>query len=255
MLNMKNYIFKNDLLFQISKIEMNLLLELALDILPSDIWRLILLISKINVIKIISSTNKYFYSLCGEKNLWLEKFKEKDLVIINDKIITAGEYLNEYRKVSYSTYTTNCLINMEKLKGCYIPHCICWFNYNFVIDDLFKILPKDNIIFDKMKKINNYIEINIMVGDKGSIDYNTYEKLDKIKMTKIMFEKYDNNNIIISLISKILYYYPLIEITDINDEHVIIFKNLKVDNPLDIDYIKRKEYWDQCYSKYEELYF
>jgi len=81
--------------------------------LPFDILRHIVLISRINEIKDLCLVNKSFYSLCCERNLWLEKFKEKNLLIIdNDKINNASQYINEYRKVSYSSYTANCLINM-----------------------------------------------------------------------------------------------------------------------------------------------
>jgi len=69
--------------------------------LPLDILRSIIFISRINEIKDLCLVNKSFYSLCCERNLWLEKFKEKDLEMINDKINMVGQYINEYKRVSY----------------------------------------------------------------------------------------------------------------------------------------------------------
>ena len=66
--------------------------------LPLDVLRLILSICEICDIKNIYFVTKSFHSLCIERNLWFEKFKEKGLTIINDKINTVSQYLEEYKK-------------------------------------------------------------------------------------------------------------------------------------------------------------
>ena len=38
------------------------------------------------------------------------KFKEKELTIINYEINSFSQYLNEYKKVSYASYTASCLV-------------------------------------------------------------------------------------------------------------------------------------------------
>ena len=237
-------------------------MEPQFDILPSDILRLIILISKINVIKIISSTNKYFYSLCCEKNLWLEKFNEKDLIIINDKIITVGEYLNEYRKISYATYTANCLINMIVCDKYEVTAGICCFNRYFSDNDLRKIFNKKHPIFTKLKDSNKkYVDMFLRIKEKSLICFDAYKTNNEIDQNDedieidIFSENY-NNTRIISLISKILYYFPLTTMNDIGYSLLIISKNMKFDTNYENRFInRRKEYWDQCYPKYEELYF
>jgi len=137
-----------------------------------------------------------------------------------------------------------------------------------LFDDI--ILIKNHPIFEKIKDSNNikkYISISIEVGNKGNkgiIDYILHDTNDENdeygKGIKVLTENYDNKNIIMSLINKILYHYPLIKIYDINYNPMIISTNDFLDNQFFNDYDKniisrRKGYWDECYSKYNELYF
>jgi len=239
--------------------------------LQLDVLRSIVLLLRINHIKNLCSVDKFFYSLCNEKNLWLEKFKENNLEIINDDINIVGHYINEYKKVSYAVYTVNCLIDMIKLNktGRFsIDYHVCWFRV--LIDDLINILPKDHQVFIKIKDNNytkKYINISIAIGDEDTIGYSTDENPDdeNNEMIMILNEKYNDKNVIISLFTKILYYYPLIFINDINYLPIIISESenkiFEKCSTMIIDYFDkniikiRKRYWDECYSKYENLYF
>lgn len=233
--------------------------------LPLDVLRSIILILRIDAIKNLGSIDKSFYFLCSERNLWLEKFKENNLVIINDKINTLSQYTDEYRKISYATYITNCLINMIEIKKFSIEYNICWFRV--LINDLINILPKDHPVFVKIKDNNynkKYINISIAVAieDGGVIGYTTYKNPDdeNNEMIVILHEKYNDKNVIISLITKILYYHPSININDINHIPIVITKKTIFDNDNFGEYGEtiidnRIKYWDECYSKYEELYF
>ncbi len=239
--------------------------------LPLDILREIILILRVNDIKSLCCVHESFYNLCGEKNLWLTKFKEKDLDIINMKINSLSEYICEYRKVSYATYKTLKIINMVKRRDCAVPNYVLWIPPQFLIDDI--VLIKDDPIFNASKNINleNYISIDIEIGDKGKVDYYLYDtnnrhphEYNDKNGIKILTENYDNKKFVISLINKILYYYPLIEICDINYSAVIIHSDNHLYYSLSCSYYDnydrkiitiRKEYWDECYSKYEELYF
>ncbi len=233
--------------------------------LPSDVWRSIILICKISYIKNLSLVDKFFYSLCCEKNLWLEKFKDKNLIIINNNIKNVGEYLNEYRKVSYSTYTSNCLIDMITSKKYSTMWNTCWFNPYFLIEDLTKILNKDHLIFNKVEdySIKKYIDISINIKKKELIYYKScnYKMVDGYnEVIKVLTENYDNINTIESLITKILYYNQLININDMDCYPIVISKNSTIDD-LNLNIYKkdiinrRRKYWDECYSKYEKLYF
>jgi hypothetical protein len=231
--------------------------------LPLDILRLILLNSKINNIKNLSLVDKTFNNLCNEKTLWLFKFAEKNLQVINNEVVNIKQYLNEYKKVSYATYITDCLVNMIECEKFNIPLHVCRFKLYFSIDKLTKILNKDNPVFN-LYKDNDNMEIDICFEEKGKIHYmscsdmydrGTSKYAEKIEKIGLYFVK--------SLINKILYYYTLSEIRDIEyikdyngiplviseynlDEYNMWFKNL---------HPERAEYWKECYSKYESLYF
>ena len=221
--------------------------------LPLDILRYIVSICKIRDIVNLYLVDKSFCSLCHEKNLWLEKFKEKNLDIIDTKINSLSEYINEYKKVSYATYTSNCLVDMITCDKYQIQNYICC----FTLDNLEKILNIDHPIFIKIKENDDpkiYIKIIIRIRGEITIRYRSHNK--DHSGFNILTENRDKN-FTVSLISKILYNYPLIIINDFNnlplvvskynlDEYNIWFKNV---------HPERKEYWDECYSKYEELYF
>lgn len=226
----------------------------------------------VNSIRSLCCVHKSFYNLCSEKNLWISKFREKKLDIIDVKIDSLSEYISEYKKLSVAIYKTNCLINMVKEYDYSISNHILWFPPQLSIDNM--ILIKDDPIFNtikdncNVKNIENYISINIEVGNNGKIDYFVHDTNNKylyeFNETKILAENYNNIKFIITLISKILYYHPLIEICDINYCALIIHTDDDLYNYLNCSYyddydkkmiIKRKEYWDKCYSKYEKLYF
>lgn len=232
--------------------------------LPLDVLRAIILICKIRDIKNLCLITKSFCSLCCEKNLWMEKFREKDLIIINDKINTINQYIEEYKKISYISHTTNYLFNMVGENYLSVPFHRCWFNPYFLIDDLVNILLKDHPIFEKISIYNNikkYVDITIQIGgEKGMIDYYYHGTADLYGAGIILLSEIYDKNKIISLITKILYHYPSIIIYDAEYRPMIITENMLLDN-ISFDYVnqkiidKRKKYWNECYSKYEELYY
>jgi len=228
--------------------------------LTLDILRLILLLLRINDIKSLCLVDKTFNNLCNEKSLWLAKFKEKDLTMINNEINIFTEFLNEYRKVSYAKYATDCLIDMINDEGFNTPFNMCWVSPYLPVNDMINISPNDRSIFEKVINIKydteKYINVNVQItgNTKGRITYYFHETYDDISIGHTLStETYDNNDIIISLIIKILY-HPLITINDFNSIPIIITGNKVSDDHQHI-FDKRKEYVDECYSKYEQLYF
>lgn len=250
---------------------MNLSLEL-----PSDVWRLIILICKIQDITNLCSVDKFFCSLCLEKNLWLQKFKQKNLIMINNKIDNVGQYVDEYRKVSYASYIANCLFDLVKFEKQQFENLYrsfydrCWI-YPFDITYLPKILDKN--IFDLIKiegNGHNKIFMRLEIKNK-QIKYYTCEKYyenfisDTISRNNmnypILVNDYDCKNILISIITKVLYYIPFSKITDayqltriFNNQHILDWNSgaSTIKGTLTGDRIK---YWDECCSKYDELYF
>jgi len=236
--------------------------------LPLDIWRLVLLNCRINDIKSLYLLNKTFNSLCNEKSLWLEKFKEKDLTIINNDINNFNEYLDEYKKISFAIYVTNCLLNINvNNTNNWFYNQIIIFEPNFLFDDLKNILGKDHpILIMEQDNAKKYINIEIEIGTKRLIHYRSCEKDINhcLRGNRVYYhynpllsiEYYDDEKFIISLINKILCHNPSIAINYNNFPLVINQNNIDEYNLFYKNVISgRKEYWDECYSKYEELYF
>ena len=137
---------------------------------------------------------------------------------------------------------------------------ICRFNLYFSIDNLTKILNKDHPIFIKIKDgddIEKYIEISIHIREKRTIYYRSHKIDYEDDIGTNIFTENCDENFIMSLINKILYHYPLININDFNGLPLVIYEhNIILYNQFFKNLISsRKEYWDECYSKYEELYF
>ena len=252
----QNIKIKNELKLELLNFKMDL---------PSDVSRSILLICKISDIKNICLITKSFYSLCLERNLWLDKFKEKNLEMINDEINTVSQYLEEYKKVSYATYTINRLVNMVEINyqksGCSYDQ-VCRFNQSFISKDFMNILKENHPFLIKIKgckNIKKYLGIFITIDEKGSIDYHFHEKNYVEDFVLSQGSQHDKNTIIL-FITRILYYYPLIEIFDVDNFPLIISKNSLSYNNTSSSYYKskidnRKKYWDKCYDEYEKLYF
>jgi len=155
------------------------------------------------------------------------------------------------------------MIENNKSENFSIKDHRCWFSPYFSIDGLTNILSKDHVIFTKTEKhkdIFKYIDIHIMIGDKGTVDYGLARQ-ERYETAQIYEEKYDNKDIILFPLVNILYHYPSITINDINYIPIIVKKDTilnpeiiyDIHDKLIID--RRQKYWDQCYSKYEELYF
>jgi len=230
--------------------------------LPLDIWRLVLLNCRINDIKSLYLLNKTFHSLCNEKSIWLEKFKEKDLIIISNDINDVSHYYYEYKKISLAAYTTDYLLNYTQNF-----HCSCHFGYinfhfkpfiydYFNIKDLRNILTKDHWFLEEVDITSSKYEkvcINVKITmDQVSIDYDLYIKNSMLSLT--LNNVKDNKESLISLMNKIFYYYPKSIVYDNKYERLLV-------NTSNTDYYneeihnKRKVCWDKYYSKYEELYF
>ena len=230
--------------------------------LPLDILRSILLICGISDIKNICLVTKSFYSLCIERSLWLEKFDKKNLEMIDDKINTVNQYLEEYKRVSYALHTAFHLVNMVINDRNRPYKSLCFFQQLFSINDLKNILANDHPIFIKMKEENyERVIITVLIKETGTglIDYDSSDINFSTKIN-IMTENYFSKDIIISLIHKILYYYPPITIVDVDCIPIIITNDTILNDPeIDFNHYKtkidyRKEYWSECYSKYDKLY-
>jgi len=225
--------------------------------LPLDILRLVLLNSKINDVKSLYLVDKTFNSLCCEKSLWLEKFKEKELVMIDDKINTFSQYLDEYKKVSYALYTASCLIKYIINAKYRLYKNMCFFD-RISYNNLDNILMSNHPVFTEIKENDNskeYINISIEIGNEGKIYYGSHND-DNHKFDRQYTEKYNDIIHIPSLISKILYYHPALDIHDVDCNPIIILENSEIE----LDWNRHKlyeriKYWEKCYYKYEELYF
>lgn len=241
--------------------------------LPLDIWRLIMLNSKINDIKNICLLDKTFNSLCNEKSLWVEKFKEKDLMIINTNLNTFSQYLDEYKKVSYARYIAISLFELvkieeEKYNMSKLYHSNSWI-YPFDIKYLSVILEPNILSSIKFKRENDdKVFINLEIKDGGCIRYYTCEKYyDDLFFCayyghdEVLITNNNSKNILISFLTKLLYHVPELLIFDTQQYKRIFTKDQIINwnnNASTINegiVYSRINYWKECYSKHKELYF
>ena len=141
--------------------------------------------------------------------------------MINNEINTVGQYINEYRKILYAAYTVNCLIDMITHDKYQIQNYICC----FTLDNLQKILNVYHPIFIKIKENddhNMYIKIIICIKEEITIRYRSHNKEDH-RGFNILTENRDKN-FVKSLINKILYNYPSININDFNNLPLVVSK-------------------------------
>lgn len=218
-------------------------------IFNNDIYGLIISSSDICNLTNLSSVNTNFHKMCVA--LIKDTFREKELTIINNNIVTYNDFLDEYKKVSLATYNTTCIINLIKIE-CKTNHKnTCSrvsgidFNNNIFLPFIFSptVLNKINI------NSTNKIHITMLMDWENSMKNIRYF-VDNILITK---EKCIHSE----MINKIFYYYPNILITDVDYHQFIIHKNGKMIgeqyNELRIN--NRKLYWEECHDKYESLYF
>jgi hypothetical protein len=221
-------------------------------IFDDDVHRLIILSSSVLEFPKLSLINKYFNVVCHDKNTWSIIFKEKDLVILDDNITTMKKYIEEYQKISYAAYTAKGFYEMMQLsyKG---AKEINMFGMTFCVNNLIvtsKILSQD--ILNKVP--HNRFNINIVIGD------DSYKIIYSENMVGLIFEdnfpdidaitnNYNDKNVLISLLTTILYYYPDKCIVDCYCRRLRpVMKN---GNLID----KRTEYWKHYYSHYHNIYF
>ncbi len=217
--------------------------------LPLDILRTIIIISKINDMEYISLTNKVFYLLCCERYLWIEKFKNKELIFINNDMKNVKQYIDEYKKVSYAFYISTCLFNLVEIE----EQLFKKLDREFYHDCL--IYPVDSKYLNSIDKL--YIKIDIK-GEVKYYKYDEYKDVDEIYIydNNIAVENYCKSDLIL-FITKMLYYIPDIAIYDASElKRIFSYQQIRNWN-INQSSIRgtvvgsRIKYWNECYSKYE----
>ena len=137
--------------------------------LPLDILRFITLFCKVSDLEKLCLVDKSFNVLCNERSLWLQKFEEKNIEIIDDKI---NKFI-EYKKVSYASYIANCLFDLIEAENKHFKrddqtiHRICWVS-----------LPSKNflsMILNKNPFVSEYedehVYIDLVIRNEGRNKY------------------------------------------------------------------------------------
>lgn len=230
--------------------------------LPSDMLRIILFPLEIKEILSLCLVSKNFNDLCSERQLWIQKFTEKNLEILDVNITNVSQYFNEYKKISHAAYTINCLfyfIETNYKINRSLFNSICGLDSKISSCDILDILRVNHPVSVQIRKYINdikYIDINIQIDETPLINYNYYDE-NYQKIGKFLY--YENKDIICDFMIKILYYFPLIQIIDINYLPLIINNDMSYNNYNNCDcqsqFDHKKKYWDECYIKYKELYF
>jgi hypothetical protein len=235
-------------------------------IFNNDVYRLIILSSSVLEFPKLSSVNKYFNVICNDKNTWSTIFNNKGLLILddNDNINTIKQYIEEYQKMSYASYTANGLYTMMDIFKCsnHSLDKMCGVQFTN-LTYIHKILKMD--IYERLPNFK-YFNINIVMGNNGKIYY--YTKIAGLMFLDEMFrwgqdafggieEIYDDKSTVISLITKILYYYPNINILDSNYRRLVIKDEEKtiMEQSSYETMNKRKNYWIAYHEKYHDNYY
>lgn len=85
-------------------------MDINLGIFNLDIYKEIIIKTNITTLIDLSLVCKNFNEICNEKAVLLDKFYSKNLIIIDDDLITIREHVNEYIKLAYSEFMSDCLL-------------------------------------------------------------------------------------------------------------------------------------------------
>jgi hypothetical protein len=233
-------------------------------ILNEDIYKVIISISSISMMKSLSLVSKLFYNICSDNSIWLKIFKTKKLWIWNNNINNVNNYIDEYNKVSYIVHTCDSLFG----------------RYEF-------LSTQKRII---IKNTDENIDINKDINDKKLNIFPQYiENDENVKILEFCFSrnhetncvnikfrlKYQNyiynhmkhqNQITYAelylILFRLYYNYQSIEILDVNNYPFVVHQKY-YDSFMEYyrDYdgqdivIDRKIYWDECYRLYAKKYY
>jgi hypothetical protein len=216
-----------------------------LGIFNIDIYQEIIKNANILTIANISSVCKNFNILCSDKQIWEYIFRSKNLKIIDNNIITAGQFINEYRKVSNAKFITNHLLKAISL----FSHCDSekqiYINTKTINSEiLIKILSQEFTKIIRMYKNRSFIDeecIIINLHSKYKIEYILTERCGYGSTGRCTSVFADN----IDVMRDILYYYPNIKICDSkgNDLRCLEHPNTNI-----------VKYWVDCNEDYKRLY-
>ena len=214
--------------------------------LNKDLFKLIILISKKSEIESLCLVSKSFYEYCYDKIIWEKLFTNDNLTILNNNINSIAEYIQEYKKVSYATYITNCLFDMIKYNGKLkinkIDTCCILLNNKI---NLSKILP-ERFIKDKPLKYDK-VELFIDLWNGGVIGCE-YSLNDNIIYYNDIILDYELKEFIVNL----LYWIPNINMIDLNNKPFMYIKNEKRFLCFTTIERNRFDYWNDCMKIYHQ---
>jgi hypothetical protein len=231
------------------------------DILNEDIYKIIILMSSISMVKSLSLASKMFYNICNNNNMLLKIFEYKHLEIVNNDVTTINNYIEEYNKISYAKHLCDGLFGSHEF-----PEA----EFHIILKNTYKNLRRNKDI--------NVIKLNI-------IPKSIHEDDDWIQQLKFFFgfnPKTGNLRIRFWLESsmyrgfeceseisyeklymallKLLYYYPNINILDHN-KYPFIIRPKYYDRLMDLYrgydqniITERHLYWNEYNKLYENKY-
>ena len=74
-----------------------------MEFLNDDIVKEIILLSDINIIKNFSSISQHMRNLCGNNDIWINKFKQDKLLIITPGFNQIKNLIKEYNNIKIAT--------------------------------------------------------------------------------------------------------------------------------------------------------
>jgi hypothetical protein len=231
-----------------------------ISILNKDIYKIIISISSVSIMKSLSLVDKTFNNICRDNDIWIKIFQNNDLEFLDSDINNLRGYVNEYNSVSYATHIRDSLFVMDGF--------IFLKSNEIVINNVdISRINRQQIIPVILSRNMNITTLYINFGfNKKTYDHWLKLSYNNTSYVTLYHEPITLENVYYMLL-KLLYYYPDINIIDWESCPLIMDKSRKFCNNkyykdfYDNDYtnkdifIERKEYWKKCDKLYYETYF
>jgi hypothetical protein len=217
-----------------------------------DIYQEIIQNSNVSTITRLSMVCKNFDILCSNKQMWKSIFQSKNFYI-DENLTTSGQFISEYRKISYAEFIPEHLINLilsfKNDDFCSIIMKIYIDIINIDNSKLVKVLPADlSIKFLDCKSLWNISKINVTLELHPTIkiiyDIKGFPKdgIGKCSCDGFISCTIDD---IKDIIRNLLYYCPDVKLYNFTGSEWISIYSTN----------KSKDYWTKCFEDYKMLYF
>jgi len=188
---------KQDLLNELNRIQSTSQLE---PILPIDVYNHILYHSDIDTIYSLCVTNKALTKMCHHASFWKSIF-DRDGLFIVDHPSSFDDYVVMYKKMRDAATEVKGIMNVIHYYD--IKKLTVSIKKSDLIVDKIKRNVVNDILYAKIRQRNN---VDIVFEINKTVRMKVEQTLDYVSIPKIPIQDF------ISILQKLLYYYPTLEI-------------------------------------------